>query len=83
MKIQIVGTLRSCSQNHCVITDSMMAGAKWLGVDLSKERRFDLGALIRHRMVIEGRFDATCLSGKAICLDSPTMMHDARIVEVP
>ena len=81
--IQIAGTLRACRQGSCVIAANMAAGAKWLGVDLSDEARFDPDTLIRHRLIIEGRFDATCLRKQVLCIDSATMMHKAHIVEVP
>jgi hypothetical protein len=81
--IQIVGVLRSCGKWNCVIADNMSADAKALNVDLSKEEKFDTDTLTRHRLVIEGRFDATCLLRNTLCMDAATMMHDAHIVEVP
>jgi hypothetical protein len=89
---QISGVLKGCGRTQCILAEGSGAGAKWLGVDLSSERKFDTEQLLRHRIVVEGRFIDACLPADAraageratvICVDQTISVFAGHIVETP
>ena len=91
--IQVVGILKGCGRTECIIAEGTGPNAKWLGVDLSSEKKFDSDNLTRHRIVAEGRFNDSCIPPEAdppaqrhnmmLCIDQAITLFGARIVETP
>jgi hypothetical protein len=87
--IQVVGVLKGCDRWTCIVAEGSGSNAKFLSVDLDKTK-MNADTLLRHRLIVEGRFDATCLLMKidppkdrvVLCTDAATTLHSARIVRV-
>ena len=88
--IEVTGVFKGCNRWTCIVAEGSSPNAKYLSVDLPRDIRSETEALVRHRLIVEGRFDETCLLMKVdppegqiiLCTDAATTLHSAKIVKV-
>ena len=91
--IRVSGVLTRCERLSCSLRENIGPDARSLGLGSSDRFDDEIQSRLGMPLVIEGRFDATCLHAEAdrafgehglkdgvVCLDRASMLRDPKIV---